>query len=510
VNRRADLVPLLHRAAALQGTRVVLGAVVVLAVQLPAVTGRADQHLAPLAIGYVAATGAVELVRRLLRRRALPVVSGMLLVDGAFLAVVVAETGGSASPLLFLVHVHVVAAAVLATFRSGVVVAIWHGLLLVAAGYVTWVGDVPDHPAEPELFAIASFLLVGTGAVAVARLNERALRRSRWAAASLVELGSRLERSHRSDGIAIVAAEHLVTHLGYRRAAVVVAGAGDRTGAVADDRGAVPVVVAGAASLPIATSDPLPVRHLDVDVDPALATLLPGACNVVVTTLVADGKVLGVLAVECGPDRPDLALDELDLLVASGERVALALRAAELLAEVERLATCDPLTGLANRRLFDETLAREVARSRRTGAPLALAVVDIDHFKAVNDGHGHQVGDEVLRELATALHRVVRTEDLVARFGGEEFVVLATGATVDDAEVLAERLRAAARSVSTLPVTISVGVAELPTGGDGATLVAHADAALYRAKAEGRDRVVRHDAVLDLSEPALTGAESGR
>jgi diguanylate cyclase (GGDEF)-like protein len=269
-------------------------------------------------------------------------------------------------------------------------------------------------------------------------------------------------------------------------------------------------VVAGAATVPVATSDPLPVRHLDVDVDPALATLLPGACNVVITTLVADGTVLGVLAVECGPDRPDLTLDELDLLVASGERVALALRAAELLAEVERLATCDPLTGLANRRLFDETLAREVARSRRTGAPLALAVVDIDHFKAVNDGHGHQVGDEVLRELATALHRVVRTEDLVARFGGEEFVVLATGATVDDAEVLAGRLRAAARSVSILPVTISVGVAELPTGGDGATLVAHADAALYRAKAEGRDRVVRHDAVLDLSEPALTGAESGR
>jgi diguanylate cyclase (GGDEF)-like protein len=104
----------------------------------------------------------------------------------------------------------------------------------------------------------------------------------------------------------------------------------------------------------------------------------------------------------------------------------------------------------------------------------------------------------VLRELAAALRRVVRTEDLVARYGGEEFVVLATGATVDDAEVLAGRLRAAVRTVSTLPVTISVGVAGLPAEGDGAAMVAHADAALYRAKAEGRDRVVRHDDVLDL------------
>ena len=495
---RADLVPLLQRATALQGTRAVLGAVVVLAVQVPGITGTSDPRLAALAIGYVAATGAVELVRRILRRRALPIVSGLLLVDGVFLAVVVAETGGSASPLLFLVHVHVVAAAVLATFRSGVVVATWHGLLLVASGYVGWIGGVPDHPAAPELFAIASFLLVGTGAVAVARLNERALRRSRWAAASLVELGSHLERSHRAVDVALVAAEHLATRLGYRRAAVLVAGTDHRAGAVADDRGAVPVVVGGDDATPQVGTAPVPLGHLDPDADPALASLLPGACHVVLVPLVADGRELGVLAVECGPGRPDLPIDDLDLLAASGERVALALRAAGLLAEVERLATSDALTGLANRRQFDETLAREVARSRRSGAPLALAVVDIDHFKRVNDEHGHQVGDEVLRELAAALRRVVRTEDLVARYGGEEFVVLATDATVDDAEVLGGRLRAAARTVATLPVTISVGVAGLRAQGDGATLVAHADAALYRAKAEGRDRVARHDDVLDL------------
>ena len=435
-------------------------------------------------------------------RRALPILSGLLLVDGLFLATVVADTGGSASHLLFLVHVHVVAAAVLATFRSGVIVAIWHGLLLVASGYVTWFGEVPDHPAAADLFAVASFLLVGIGAVATARLNERALRRSRWAAGSLVELGSRLERSHRSGEVALVAADHLVSSLGCRRAAVLVAGPDGSdevsTGAVADDAGAFPVVVSGTASIPIALADPMPARFIDPDGDPALATLLPGACHVAITPLVADERLLGVLAVEWGPDRPDVPIDELDLLAASAERVTLALRAADLLAEVERLATFDGLTGLANRRLFDDTLARAVARSRRTGEPLALAVVDIDHFKAVNDVHGHQVGDEVLRQLAAALRQVARTEDLVARYGGEEFVLIATNATVDDAVVLAERLRGAARTVSAVPVTVSVGVAGLPPDGDGAAMVAVADAALYRAKAAGRDRVVRHDEVIDL------------
>ena len=144
---------------------------------------------------------------------------------------------------------------------------------------------------------------------------------------------------------------------------------------------------------------------------------------------------------------------------------------------------------------LEDVFRREAGRCTAT---LIRVLGDIDHFKAVNDEHGHQVGDEVLRQLAAALRRAARTEDLVARYGGEEFVVLATDASVDDAVVLAERLRAAARTVSAVPVTISIGVAALPAEGDGAAMVADADAALYRAKAAGRDRVVRHDAVIDL------------
>jgi two-component system cell cycle response regulator len=494
VTSSSDLVPLSDRAAALQWTRLVLGAVVVLAVQVSEVAGAADHSLTPVAVAYVVATSVVELLRRSLRRRALPVVSGLLLVDGLFLAVVVAETGGTASALLFLVHVHVVAAAILATFRSGILIAAWHGALLVATGYADWVGGLPEHPTEAEVFAVASFLLVGMGSVVVARLNERALRRSRWAANALVELGSALERSRLSGDVALVAADHLVARLGYRRAAALVAGADDWIGALADDHGPFPAVVPGGTSATGLTG-PTPARHIDPAAEPGLATLLPGACHVVITPLVADERLVGVLAVECGQDRPDLSVEELALLQASAERVTLALRTAALLADVERLATSDALTGLPNRRLFDDTLGREISRAKRSGAPLALAVVDVDHFKAVNDEHGHQVGDEVLRQLAAALRQAVRAEALVARYGGEEFVVVMPDATVEDAMVVAERLRTAARQVTAVPVTISVGVAGLAAGGDRAAIVGAADAALYRAKAGGRDRVVCHDAV---------------
>jgi diguanylate cyclase (GGDEF)-like protein len=116
--------------------------------------------------------------------------------------------------------------------------------------------------------------------------------------------------------------------------------------------------------------------------------------------------------------------------------------------------------------------------------------VDVDRFKAVNDEHGHQVGDEVLCQLATALRRAVRQEDVVARYGGEEFVVLLPDAGEDQAVAVAERLRAAAGEVSRLPTTISVGVAVLDPGAGGAGLVARADTALYEAKRAGRDQVV--------------------
>jgi two-component system cell cycle response regulator len=170
--------------------------------------------------------------------------------------------------------------------------------------------------------------------------------------------------------------------------------------------------------------------------------------------------------------------------------------AAELAALAD-LALRDPLTGLPNRRAFEEALRREVARARRSGVPLAIAALDVDHFKRVNDAHGHAAGDAVLAAVAARAAAALRAGDLLARVGGEEFTALLPGAGLDDAAEVAGRVRAAIAAAPieaagrSLAVTISLGCAALePADQDGAALLARADDRLYQAKRAGRDRVV--------------------
>ncbi len=162
----------------------------------------------------------------------------------------------------------------------------------------------------------------------------------------------------------------------------------------------------------------------------------------------------------------------------------------------------DPLTGLYNRRYLEARLAEEVARARRHPMPLACMFLDVDHFKAVNDRHGHAAGDAVLRCLAERMTELLRASDVAVRYGGEEFALLLPQTAVAEAAVLAERLRAhlAARPVEVagvdvpVEVTVSIGVAELAADEDGTGLLDGADRALYRAKAGGRNRVEGRDA----------------
>lgn len=161
-------------------------------------------------------------------------------------------------------------------------------------------------------------------------------------------------------------------------------------------------------------------------------------------------------------------------------------------------AVRDNLTGLYNRRYFDDRLRAEMAYTLRHRSAFALMMADIDHFKRVNDEHGHQVGDSTLREVARRLSSAIRGEDVIARYGGEEFAILAREAEELEATTLAERLRlAVAHEPSTadqplLRVTISIGVAIAPTVGvaDVSELIRAADAALYEAKRQGRNRSV--------------------
>jgi diguanylate cyclase (GGDEF)-like protein len=164
--------------------------------------------------------------------------------------------------------------------------------------------------------------------------------------------------------------------------------------------------------------------------------------------------------------------------------------------ELDRLARTDALTGVANRRQFTDVAEQELARARRYGSDTAVAIVDLDHFKRVNDTHGHAVGDAVLRHLGERFRDELREIDLVARVGGEEFAVLLPETDAASALAVAERLRRSLGEASVtlaagaaLHVTVSIGVAAVSAGGELDDLLRRADDALYRAKHGGRDRV---------------------
>lgn len=223
------------------------------------------------------------------------------------------------------------------------------------------------------------------------------------------------------------------------------------------------------------------------------------------------GRVLAVLNVESL--RPNAFVGQRDLLETVAAQVSGALHAADLLQrleganeqlraafrEMERLAQCDGLTGIANRRRFDEVLEEECALARERGTDLALLLIDIDLFKAYNDGYGHLAGDQCLRDVAHTLRETVTQSDaLVARYGGEEFAVTLPGCGRDMALAIAERLRAAVEARN-LPhasnqggrVTLSIGAALCGPGcpTTPTDLVKRADIALYSAKRQGRNRV---------------------
>jgi diguanylate cyclase (GGDEF)-like protein len=165
----------------------------------------------------------------------------------------------------------------------------------------------------------------------------------------------------------------------------------------------------------------------------------------------------------------------------------------EELVESLLLAETDPLTGVANRRRFYEALAAESARAERYGSTWSVLSIDLDHFKTVNDTHGHEAGDAVLRSTAMDLGALIRQGDILARVGGEEFAILTPETTGSSAAALADRLRVmiASRSYPALgTVTCSLGVAQALPGEEVDRVLRRADSALYQAKASGRNRVV--------------------
>jgi diguanylate cyclase (GGDEF)-like protein len=212
-------------------------------------------------------------------------------------------------------------------------------------------------------------------------------------------------------------------------------------------------------------------------------------------------RVSGVVSV-ARRDRP-FSVAERELFHYLAEQAAVSIENVGLHETVERQAVTDELTGLFNRRRFQEAMATEVERSKRFGQPVGLVLLDLDDFKAVNDTYGHQQGDLVLREVARVLRETSREIDEPARYGGEELAVVLPGTDLEGAYNLAERVRAGIEELAlplldgegTLGVTASFGVATLPGSADDMReLVAAADEALYRAKRAGKNRTVRAEA----------------
>ncbi len=221
-----------------------------------------------------------------------------------------------------------------------------------------------------------------------------------------------------------------------------------------------------------------------------------GVLPFVAVPLQVEQRTIGILVVE------QLTPEAYRQLVSVARQLSLALKRSALYLLVQQLAITDGLTGLSVRRHVLQRLQEECSRSARLGQPLSVAMIDLDHFKAVNDSHGHLVGDAVLRAVAARVRRAVREIDLAGRYGGEEFIVVLPGADREAALQVAERVQSAVASEPVqaydekVSVTISVGLTTV----SGRTIVAEevvdrADRALYAAKTSGRNRVVTFESL---------------
>ena len=224
---------------------------------------------------------------------------------------------------------------------------------------------------------------------------------------------------------------------------------------------------------------------------------IPLPAGYICAPLLTKGKATGIIYLETVQGSGPLSAKK-PLVDAMSEQIMLALTNLNLQEILRGQSVRDSLTGLFNRRYMDESFGREISRAERIGSALGIIMFDIDHFKNFNDTLGHDAGDAILRELGTFLLEQFRSEDIVCRFGGEEFIVILPGASLDNTRKRAKSLRKAVKQLDAYhhgtllnKITLSIGVASFPDHGEDAEALLRAvDQALYRAKNEGRDRVV--------------------
>jgi two-component system cell cycle response regulator len=505
-----EMVSLAERMNHLQALRVGFALVVLLSTLLATkVVGASLSDVFFVTAGYIVLEAGIETFRRGSKGRALSLINAGLLLDGIYLAWAMYATGGTQSPLRFLVYLHLVAVSLLAAYRTGIKMALWHSLLFFvvfyaqAAGIITSTetagGLTPDSPSftRVSVFNVMAMWLIAIGTAAFSSLNERELRRRRGDLEDLAKMAADLEDAHDPNEVAQKFLDAVGDSFGFKRG-VVLAPKGDSMELLAY-RGP------GESNPPAEGVDSVVtsvwesketelIAKLDPNDDPRLSALLPFARNLVVVPLHAEHTSIGVLVLEY-PESAGTKIERRVVLMVNqfASHAALSLRNAALQQQVKRLADTDGLTGLPNRRTFEAVLEKELSRSSRNGEPVTLMMVDVDHFKKFNDTYGHQTGDEVLQKVGGALAHASRDFDTPARYGGEEFAVILPACSSKESLAVAERLRAAVCQIETVaPVTASAGVATYPThAGDAAALIKAADEALYESKRAGRDRLTR-------------------
>ena len=483
------------------------GIVAVWALLRPEVLGIGLVPLLAVSAGYVLVAATDEWARRTSRRRGLPLITLMLLIDGLYLAWAMYVTGGTQSPLRFLVYLHLVAVSLLASYRTGLKLALWDSLLLMvvlyaqAAQLVPSVDVVAGAAIEFErmpLLNVMSFWLFALATSVFSAMNERELRHRRADLQTIVDIGARLDDMSDPIRQSMTVLDGLAERFDFQRGVVIGA---------SDDQMIILAAI-GTDGVPTMAFRPdaivarawerreiLAVRQLEPGLDPVLAEVLPGARNLLVAPMIADGRSVGAIVVE----HPSSTIRGVDrrVLAVLGQACAIAalnLRNAVLLRDVQDLAERDSLTGAANRRMFQMSLQRVLADVTTPSKKVtAVLFIDLDDFKVVNDTLGHAAGDALLQAVTERISNSVRTTDLVARLGGDEFAILTDDAPdLERSLAMAERLTRELRmpytlSDHTVSVSASIGIASAREANDSAEdVVRNADVAMYMAKANGK------------------------
>ena len=461
-----------------------------------------------LSSGYLVMSVGAEAARRVSGGRGLVLIGTLLLVDGLYLAWVTYATGGAHSPLRFLLYGHLIAVTLLASYRTGLKIALWDSLLVFVTFYAQLAGFLPgvevaegttDLAQSPfqraVIYNLIGFWLVAIGTAVFSGFNERTLRKRGLDLEALATMAAEMDKvsdtKHAAECLVQVASDTFK----FERIAVMVMKDGRLSVAAEQACDALPqsnLMGDKALEQLKSTRSTVVLSAVDGRTDPALASMFPGAKRLVLVPLLVEGAIVGALMAESSKKhRYRLEASTLTVVEQFATQAALAFSNVWLLEKVQKLADTDSLTGIYNRMVFDRTLRAEIKRADRNGESLSLLMIDIDHFKSLNDRFGHQTGDEVLRSLASGLEDVSREFDTVTRYGGEEFAVLLPATDQTAGAIAGERFRKLVENMETpVPITVSVGVATFPANAHSADeLLGIADDALYESKRAGRNRV---------------------